>query len=416
MSSIKFQSNGRNVSREEFFNNIRDKALDIGLGQLEERVHGKAASIVDPETGKHADVFVVRTEKSGVAIHTKGSPAFARLLEERLGVEAGTVKTSSSDPKPTLIYLAHASEDHGSIARPLAEFLMSRGIDVWLDAWEIKSGDSLKRKMEEGLGNCTHFVVLLSENSLGKAWVEREIDAGFMKAVEGRARFVGLRVNTRVEQLSVFLQTLHCPAFDPSDPADAEKLVGDILEVSRRPPLGEQPRYVKTKPADTGGWSTAAFAVAKLLVESSKAGCKFDPQINLGKIVAQTGLPEEDARLGILDLTDAGMVEESREIGSATIWPLTSLFNEFDGRILDFDNAKDALALAQRLINDERSNIDTDELRAAFPDFTVRRLNSALNYLEGAKAVEVRRYMGGSQLTYQNLRITDRTRRFVRNR
>jgi len=51
--------------------------------------------------------------------------------------------------------------------------------------WEIRSGDSLKRKMEEGLAGCTHFVVLLTPNSLGKPWVETEIDAGFLRMVRG---------------------------------------------------------------------------------------------------------------------------------------------------------------------------------------------------------------------------------------
>ena len=36
---------------------------------------------------------------------------------------------------------------------------MQRGIDVWYDNWEIGYGDSLRRKMEEGLSECTHFVV-----------------------------------------------------------------------------------------------------------------------------------------------------------------------------------------------------------------------------------------------------------------
>src|SRR3546814_15951887 len=86
------------------------------------------------------------------------------------------------------VYLAHASEDK-ALARPLAEGLMARGIDVWYDNWEIGFGDSLRRKMEEGLGDCTHFVVLLTATSIGKAWVNEEIYAGLMKAVAGNAKF-----------------------------------------------------------------------------------------------------------------------------------------------------------------------------------------------------------------------------------
>ena len=71
---------------------------------------------------------------------------------------------------------------------------MAKGIEVWFDEWEIRAGDSLRRKMEEGLANCTHFVVLLTPNSLHKPWVETEIDAGFIRAVGGESRFIGIRV------------------------------------------------------------------------------------------------------------------------------------------------------------------------------------------------------------------------------
>src|SRR3546814_13021956 len=97
------------------------------------------------------------------------------------------------------VYLAHASEDK-ALARPLAEGLMARGIDVWYDNWEIGFGDSLRRKMEEGLGDCTHFVVLLTATSIGKAWVNEEIDAGLMKAVEDRKSVVeGKSVSVSVD-------------------------------------------------------------------------------------------------------------------------------------------------------------------------------------------------------------------------
>ena len=67
---------------------------------------------------------------------------------------------------------------------------MARGIEVWFDEWEIGAGDSLRRKMEQGLEDCTHFVVLLTEASIKKAWVAEEIDVGLMSAVEGQARFM----------------------------------------------------------------------------------------------------------------------------------------------------------------------------------------------------------------------------------
>ena len=53
------------------------------MEQLEQRVHAAAASIIDPETGRHAEVFVRRTHQTGLMLTTRGSPAFARELEKR---------------------------------------------------------------------------------------------------------------------------------------------------------------------------------------------------------------------------------------------------------------------------------------------------------------------------------------------
>lgn len=228
---------------------------------------------MDPTTGKHAEVFVQRTNKHSLAISTAGSPAYARELERRLGLGEGGVETIAQTVGSTpRVYLAHASEDHDALARPLAERLLAKGVDVWLDAWEIRSGDSLRQKMESGLGDCTHFVVLLTPQSVGKAWVEREIDVGFVRLVNGQSRFLGLRVETAVSDLSPFLQSVRCPAVRLDDEAEIESLVADIFGATKKPALGERPRYVANKPSGLAGWSDAASAVA---ADSDDAAQRF---------------------------------------------------------------------------------------------------------------------------------------------
>ena len=71
--------------------------LDSAFAELEEKVRGAASSIIDPETGKHADVFVRRNGDEGLIIRTKGSSSFARELEKRLGVDQGAVKSMHDD-------------------------------------------------------------------------------------------------------------------------------------------------------------------------------------------------------------------------------------------------------------------------------------------------------------------------------
>ena len=124
---LEFRSGGRRVSQNEFLENLKNEAIEAGLKQLEERVHAAAASIIDPETGKHADVFVRRRSPTELTLRTHGSPAFVRELEKRLGLEAGSIETMSPQTTNDVprVYLAHASEDHETLAKPLAESLMS---------------------------------------------------------------------------------------------------------------------------------------------------------------------------------------------------------------------------------------------------------------------------------------------------
>jgi hypothetical protein len=89
---------------------------------------------------------------------------------------------------------------------------------------------------------------------------------------------------------------------------------------------------------------------------------------------------------------------------------------DFDARFMGFNNEQDAVAIANWLISNGRPNMKIDDVAETFPEWSVRRLNSALSYLEGARAVETRRYVNDKQWTYSAATISDRTVRFVKGR
>ncbi|OQW34075.1 MAG: hypothetical protein A4E19_18865 [Nitrospira sp. SG-bin1] len=74
------------------------------------------------------------------------------------------------------IFICHASEDKGAVVDPLAKELQKHGLRVWVDRSVLTIGDSLRRKIDEGLG-CSRFgVVVLSRNFFTKSWPQRELD------------------------------------------------------------------------------------------------------------------------------------------------------------------------------------------------------------------------------------------------
>jgi hypothetical protein len=77
---FEFRSGGRRVSSDEFVENLKREAIDQGMTELEQRIHAAAASIVDPETGKHTEVFVRRRGETQLTLRTRGSPALRANL------------------------------------------------------------------------------------------------------------------------------------------------------------------------------------------------------------------------------------------------------------------------------------------------------------------------------------------------
>lgn len=412
---IKITHNGRPFDARRFSEAIRSKALELGMQAIEDKARGVAASIVDPETGKHAVVFVDRLPGDRVGIRTSGSPAFARLIEKRLGVDVGDVTVMGVDKMTAgpRVYLAHASEDK-EMVRPLARYLMDHGIETWFDEWEIEPGDSLRQKMEEGLGEMTHFMVILTPISVTKPWVAREIDVGLVRLVGGDSRMVPLRIGVEVSDLSPFLKTLLCETIDPSSGADLSALVDRLHDVSRKPALGPKPRYVETVPSGLEGWSPAAIAVAQLPAKRSEHATSFDPMMQPDEIAEVTGIASADVRLGILDLRDAGLLWQS-EHGDGSVAPTGSLFVEFDASVMPFDPAADAVTIANRLIGDGIEDAETEKL-AEMLGWAPRRMNSAICYLERAGAIDARHSLFSEPWRAVFLTAGDEALRFARSR
>ena len=80
-----------------------------------------------------------------------------------------------------------------------------------------------------------------------------------------------------------------------------------------------------------------------------------------------------------------------------------------------FNNESDAKALANWLVSKSIDKIEIDELAAHFPEWTQRRMNSALNHLHDAKLIDLTIVLNQGPWVMKQLRVTDHTRRFVRD-
>jgi len=74
------------------------------------------------------------------------------------------------------VFISHASEDKDDVVRPLAESLGGNDLKVWFDEFELKIGDSLRRKIDSGLAKSSFGIVVLSRTFFSKGWTNYELD------------------------------------------------------------------------------------------------------------------------------------------------------------------------------------------------------------------------------------------------
>jgi len=83
------------------------------------------------------------------------------------------------------VFISHASEDKDAVVRPLAHALSDGGLKVWYDEFELRIGDSLRRKIDNGLAHSRFGVVVLSRAFFGKGWTNYELDGLVTRTISG---------------------------------------------------------------------------------------------------------------------------------------------------------------------------------------------------------------------------------------
>ena len=83
------------------------------------------------------------------------------------------------------VFISHASEDKVAIARPLFDALTRFGVSVWFDEAELHIGDSLRRKIDQGLARSAFGIVIFSEAFFAKGWPQYELDGIVTRSVAG---------------------------------------------------------------------------------------------------------------------------------------------------------------------------------------------------------------------------------------
>jgi len=82
------------------------------------------------------------------------------------------------------LFLSHTSDDKPFVRR-VRDDLSARGVPIWLDEAEIQIGDSLTRKIAEGLAHSRFIAVFLSPKSVEAPWVQKELEIAINREIKG---------------------------------------------------------------------------------------------------------------------------------------------------------------------------------------------------------------------------------------
>lgn len=99
------------------------------------------------------------------------------------------------------VFISHATEDKDVVVRPLAKALKNKGLSVWYDEFELKIGDSLRRKIDSGLAKSNFGIVVISRDFIKKGWTNYELDGLITRAVSGEQQLLPIWHNITKQEV-----------------------------------------------------------------------------------------------------------------------------------------------------------------------------------------------------------------------
>jgi TIR domain len=188
---------------------------------------------------------------------------------EEVGEKLRMEQEERAHPK---VFVSHASEDKDRFVRAFATQLREKGIEAWVDEWEIYPGDSLVRKIyEAGIRAAQAVLIVLSRNSVDKPWVKDELDVSVIRRIEEGMRIIPLVLDDCAIPTAL-RATLHVKIPDLNNfDAQLSRVVDTLYGRSEKPPLGPAPAYIQNPSGQITGLSRIDSLVLKMVGDKAMA-------------------------------------------------------------------------------------------------------------------------------------------------
>lgn len=129
------------------------------------------------------------------------------------------------------VFISHASEDKDAVVRPLAAALIAEGLNVWYDEFELRIGDSLRRKIDQGLANSLVGLVVLSHSFIAKGWTNYELDGIVTRSVSGEQVLLPIWHNISKQEVVSYSPSLADKVARSTATHTVEEIAKEIAEL-----------------------------------------------------------------------------------------------------------------------------------------------------------------------------------------
>jgi TIR domain/Elongation factor Tu GTP binding domain len=153
------------------------------------------------------------------------------------------------------VFVCYARKDEDFVLR-LGRALKARGVDVWIDQWDIPKSADWDRTIDEAVINCGHFLIVLSPASVESEEVRGELRTAFD---ENKSVIPVLYRPARVPRRLRLKQFIDLTARNPEDKQAVDEILEAIRGIPQPAPAGEAEREVR-QPPSTKKKSSSAVA------------------------------------------------------------------------------------------------------------------------------------------------------------
>jgi hypothetical protein len=317
------------------------------------------------------------------------------------------------------VFISYAHEDK-DLALQLYEGLRANGgVDPWIDVWEIKASDSLIRKVfEEGLKDCSVFVIILSPASVQSDWVKHELDVAVVNHIQRLTKIVP--VVAEECEIPVALRALRWVSIKEG----LDAVVREIVDAAyghppQKPLIQPPPDRVRKLVLPQFGLSQEASTVGATIANSLDVS-QTSPRFYEGESLrSELDLTTEQINDAAEELAARGLVKLHKFFGTAPfnfglIEPTYALYYTFSKYLKHkFDPEEDVKQVAAAIVSHGRAD---GNLLAKDLDLTPVRINFAVAYLTDYGIAKVYKELGTAPYDFSFAEATGATRRFVNGR